>query len=83
MGCETPLTGAERVARRRAALRAQGLRPKTFWLPDTQSEAFHAQAARDVAAINAMRSRDEDIAFAHAIQYWPEDDYDWGPGGPP
>ena len=51
MGFEKPLTGAERVARRRAALRAQGLRPRTFWLPDPNSEAFKEQARRDVEAV--------------------------------
>jgi Protein of unknown function (DUF3018) len=83
MGYEKPMTGAERVARRRAALRAQGLRPRTFWLPDPESEAFQEQAQRDVAAINSMRLREQDIAFIQAIQYWPEVEYDWGPDGPP
>ncbi len=44
MGYEPPLTGAQRVAKRRAALRAQGLRPKTFWLPDTRTPEFKEQA---------------------------------------
>ncbi len=46
MGYEKPLTGAERVARRRAALRAQGLRPKTFWLPDVSTPEFRERAER-------------------------------------
>lgn len=46
MGFETPLTGAERVARRRAALRAQGLRPRTFWVPDTRLPEFQEKARR-------------------------------------
>lgn len=49
---QRPLTGAERVAKRRAALRAQGLRPQTFWLPDMTTEAFRAGAARACAAID-------------------------------
>ena len=44
MGFEKPLTGAERVARRRAALRARGLRPRTFWLPDRRAADFRAKA---------------------------------------
>lgn len=52
MGMERPMTSAERVAKRRAALRAQGLRPKTFWLPDTTTEAFKTRAALACAAID-------------------------------
>jgi len=59
MGFETPLTGAQRVARRRATLRAQGLRPRTFWLPDTSTEAFRAEAARACAAIDASWDDDQ------------------------
>ena len=47
------MTGAERVAKRRAALRAQGLRPRTIWVPDRNSPEFKAQAARDVETLNA------------------------------
>lgn len=61
MGFEKPLTGAERVARRRAALRAQGLRPRTFWLPDPNSEAFKEQARREVEALNAWYAKNMDI----------------------
>jgi DNA-binding LacI/PurR family transcriptional regulator len=46
MGYEKPLTGAERVARRRAALRAQGLKPKTIWVPDVKSTDFRERAER-------------------------------------
>lgn len=52
MGYETPLTGAQRVAKRRAALRAQGLRSRTFWLPDTSSDDFQSAATRACAAID-------------------------------
>lgn len=73
MGYERSPAGAERLASRRAALRAQGLRPRTFWLPDMNSDAFKEQAQRDCQAINAMSSRDEDMLFLAAVQYWPED----------
>jgi DNA-binding LacI/PurR family transcriptional regulator len=43
----------ERVARRRAALRARGLRPKQFWLPDVTSADFIAQAQADSKAVAA------------------------------
>lgn len=83
MAAQTPLTGAQRVAKRRAALRAQGLKPRTIWVPAVSAEEFRRRAQRDVRLINAMRSRQDDIDYIQAIQYTPEDDYDWGPEGPP
>jgi len=35
-----PMSRAERVARRRANLRAAGLRPVQLWVPDTRDPAF-------------------------------------------
>lgn len=61
MGFEKPLTGAERVARRRAALRAQGLKPKTIWVPDRNSEAFKERTRREVEALNAWYAKNMDI----------------------
>lgn len=43
---EAPLTGAQRVAKRRAALRAQGLKPVTIWVPDVRSVDFRERAER-------------------------------------
>jgi hypothetical protein len=65
---------AERVARRRAGLRAQGLRPRQFWLPDVRSEAFQAEVRRACAAIATSPGYAGDVAFAQALQYWPPDD---------
>lgn len=71
-----PVPGRERVAKRRAALRAQGLRLKQFWVPDVNSLAFKAEAHRQSLLLaEAMRDSD-DLAFAEAIQYWPPDDED-------
>lgn len=61
MGMERPMTSAERVAKRRATLRAQGLRPKTFWLPDTSSAEFKAEIAQSCAAINAQWDADLEL----------------------
>lgn len=83
MGFEKPLTGAERVARRRAALRAQGLRPRTFWLPVIEPDSFRERIRAQCERLNQRASFEEDMAFIEAIRYWPEEDYDWGPGGPP
>lgn len=83
MGMERPMTSAERVAKRRAALRAQGLRARTLWLPDRGSAAFQESIVRDTAVINAMQRESDTIAFIEAVQHWPDTDYDWGPDGAP
>lgn len=68
MGFEKPLTGAERVARRRAALRAKGLRPRTFWLPDPDDADFKDQAQRDVSRLWELEGHDaEGLAFIDAM----------------
>ena len=77
------MTTAERVAKRRAALRAQGLTPRTVWLPDRTSLAFQERVRRDTSVINDMRREGDTVAFIDAIQYWPDEAYDWGPGGAP
>ena len=41
-----PLSRAERVARRRAKLRASGLRPVQLWLPDTRDLKFIDECRR-------------------------------------
>jgi len=61
MGMERPMTSAERVAKRRAALRAQGLRPRTFWLPDTTTPAFRHGVGRAGAAIDAQWRADPEL----------------------
>lgn len=72
MGKHEPLTNRERVAKHRAALRAQGLRPKQIWVPDVRSAEFLAEARRQSRIIAERMSRSDDLAFAEALQYWPE-----------
>lgn len=68
MGAELPLTSTERSARRRAELRARGLRPRTFWLPDASSEAFKEQARRDCEYLwRSVSDEAEAMAFADAM----------------
>lgn len=83
MNVHRPLTGAERVAKRRAALRAQGLRPRTFWLPVIEPDSFRERVRAQCQRLNQLTSFEEDMAFIEAIRSWPEEEYDWGPGGPP
>lgn len=58
-----PLTRAERVRRRRAKLRAAGLRPVQLWVPDTRAPGFAEEAARQsrlvAAASNSPEGRAE------------------------
>jgi hypothetical protein len=68
MGFEKPMTGAERVAKRRAALRAQGLKPKTIWVSDRNSEVFKEQARLDCERAWELVPEDEQaMAFIEAM----------------
>ena len=61
MGVHVNLTGAQRVAKRRAALRAQGLRPRQIWLPDLRDPKVRARIQADAAALAAQSHRWDDI----------------------
>ena len=57
MGIYEKMTGAQRVARHRAAKRAQGLRLKQIWVPDLSSPAMRARLQADAAALAAQGHR--------------------------
>lgn len=81
MGKHERMTGAERVARRRAALRAQGLRPKQFWVPDLRDPKVREEIARSVEAINRSMAESDDMAFVEAMAdeiLGALPPYDWG-----
>jgi hypothetical protein len=66
-----PLSRAERVARRRAKLRAAGLRPVQLWLPDTRAAEFAAECRRQSQVIRdseSAASRAEDRAWDAASE---------------
>lgn len=67
-------TSRERVRAHRARLRAQGLRPVTFWLPDTSSPEFLEQARRDCLAIAGSSDGAEADAFIEAAFEWPPEE---------
>lgn len=48
--------GAARVQRRRDKLRAAGLRPIQFWVPDTRASGFAEACARQVALVRAAEN---------------------------
>ncbi len=86
MGAHERLTGAQRVAKRRAALRAQGLRPRQFWLPDLRDAKVREGIRRSVEIINACDEEDDVMAWIESLHgevMANEPDYDWGPDGPP
>ena len=66
----TPIPTARRVSAHRARLRAQGLKPKTFWLPDVHSEAFRIAARKEALAIANSPTTREDLAFIEAAIDW-------------
>ena len=66
-----PLSRAERVARRRAKLRAAGLRPVQLWLPDTRSPLFAEECRRQSRLIRLTETastRAEDAAWEAASE---------------
>ena len=89
MGKHENLTGAQRVAKRRAALRAQGLRLKQFWVPDLRDPKVRAaiEADADALAAQADRWRDEiddaEALSAEVLDDMPPDDWGDEPRGNP
>jgi DNA-binding LacI/PurR family transcriptional regulator len=67
MNKPTPLSSRERVAKRRAALRAQGLKLKQFWVPDVHSPEFKAQARKEALAIANSPHEADDQAFIDSV----------------
>ena len=54
-------TSAQRVAKRRALLRAQGLRPVQIWVPDTRAPGFAEECARQAAIVDAANRADPEF----------------------
>ena len=65
-----PVSSRDRVAKRRAALRAQGLRPKQIWVPDVHSPEFKARAR---AEARLVASSDDEIE----VMAWINEVFDW------
>ena len=56
-----PVPSAQRVAKRRATLRAQGLRPVQIWVPDTRAPGFAEECARQAAIADAANRADPEL----------------------
>jgi hypothetical protein len=65
-----PRTPQQRMALRRARLRAQGLRPVQHWVPDLRNPKMLAQFRREVEIMARHPEND-------AIDDWIESVYDW------
>jgi Protein of unknown function (DUF3018) len=53
----------------RARMRAKGLRQVQFWVPDTRSPAFAAEAERQSRLVANSPGEAEDQAFVDAISW--------------
>ena len=65
-----PRLSREKVRAHRERLRKQGLRPVQVWVPDTQGQAFRAEARRQSAAVARSEGAEEDQAFIDSISNW-------------
>lgn len=62
-----PTPVAQRVQKRRDALRAAGLRPVQIWVPDTRRPGFADECRRQSRAVAAADAADRDLdAFMDA-----------------
>jgi len=56
-----------KVSEYRARLRAQGLRPIQFWVPDTRSQVFREEAHRQSMAVANSSQADADQDFIDSV----------------
>ena len=57
---------AGKVARHRARMRAAGLRPVQFWVPDTSSPEFAAQVRQQCQSLKGDPSEADILRFTEA-----------------
>ncbi len=57
----------QKVREQRARLRALGLRPIQFWVPDVRSPAFRAEARCQSLAVALSAQAESDQAFIDAV----------------
>jgi len=66
-GTSKCIPSRDKVRAHRKRLRARGLRPIEFWLPDTRTAAFAAEAHRQSQVVARSRSARQDQEFIDAI----------------
>ena len=62
-----PLSTREKVKAHRERLRAQGLRPIQFWVPDVHSPEFAAEAHRQSLLVAQSEQEKDDQDFVDSI----------------
>ena len=62
-----PKSSTERVREYRKRMREKGLRPVQFWVPDTRSPEFAAEAHRQSLAIAQSPQEEDDMRFVELI----------------
>lgn len=62
----------DQVRAHRQRLRAKGLRPVQFWVPDVRTPEFKAEAARQSRLVAASPEEADVIAFIEAAADWGE-----------
>ena len=67
MASRAALSSKEKVRAHRARLRAQGLRPVQFWVPDVTTAAFKAEARRQSLAVSQSKHAKDDQDFIDSI----------------
>jgi hypothetical protein len=68
-----PKPSRDKVRKHRVRLRAMGLRPIQFWVPDVRSPAFLADARRQCVAVANSPYAAEDQAWVDSISAWSPD----------
>ena len=61
------LSSREKARAYRERMRAGGFRPVQFWVPDTRTAAFRAEAHRQSGAVAGSAQEQEDQALIDAI----------------
>ena len=56
-----PMPVSERVQKRRASLRAAGLRPVQIWVPDTRLPGFAEECRRQARLVAAADAADREL----------------------
>jgi len=62
-----PLSGRERVARRRQALRGRGLRPKQIWVPDLRVPEVRERLAGEIEEIRRSDEEEDVMGFLNSV----------------
>lgn len=57
-----PTPTSQRVQKRRAALRAAGLRPVQIWVPDTRRPGFAEECRRQARLVAASDAHDAELS---------------------